>query len=273
MRGSRPARCSRRRRSPRRRRYGDASSRLRTAWAGGTRWCSAEARGCWSDSGAVSPDGGPEVIEFADYPSEGLVTLQAAQALARFLDRTCVCVRLHSTQQICVILNAHYSCDRASRARFEMERHALPPTPTDWCGRAVMRRHLPAVLWRLAAGPGDPHRMPARRLPGRRHYRAELTAADPVRRAARATQGVQNLIRAHGAVLRDSRLTVLGGTLRVPSGCGCASCCSWSPTTAGSSSASRLIAARCPAVIREHDVVVIPSLWECWPMRRWTRFI
>ena len=38
---------------------------------------------------------------------------------------SCVCVRLHSTQEICVILNAHYRRDFPSQAQFEMERYSL----------------------------------------------------------------------------------------------------------------------------------------------------
>jgi hypothetical protein len=71
------------------------------------------------------PDGGPDVIEFPDYHGEAFVTLQAAQALDPFLEGTCVAVRLHTTEEMCTVLNAHYRWDVASQAQFAMERFAL----------------------------------------------------------------------------------------------------------------------------------------------------
>ena len=53
----------------------------------------------------VYPDGGPDLIEFPDYLGEGFVTLQAAEALDPFLERTRVCVRIHSTAEICELLD------------------------------------------------------------------------------------------------------------------------------------------------------------------------
>ena len=51
------------------------------------------------------PDGGPELIEFPDFLGEAFVTLQAAEALDPFLADTRVCVRIHTTAEICEVLD------------------------------------------------------------------------------------------------------------------------------------------------------------------------
>src|SRR5581483_7070355 len=65
------------------------------------------------------------VLEFPDYHGEAFVTLQAAQALDPLLDETCVCVRLHSTHELCVVLDGAYARDRSSLAQYDMERFSL----------------------------------------------------------------------------------------------------------------------------------------------------
>ncbi len=71
------------------------------------------------------PDGGPDLIEFPDYLGEGFVTLQAAQTLAPFLAASRLCVRIHSTAEICEVLDGYAKPDFPSRAVHELERYSL----------------------------------------------------------------------------------------------------------------------------------------------------
>ena len=218
-------------------------------------------------------DRGLDLIEFCDYLGEGFVTVQAARTRARWLERTLVCVRLHTSAEICNVLNGHIRDDFATTAVFEAERHAL--------------RHADRILWPggdvLAAyrrfyGPDG--LAPAVRIPdaflveNRDGLDADggPAASEQLRllylgRMERR-KGVQNLVRALLAVGdEDWRLTILGGD---------------TPTAPLQSSlraqlelmaagderiafAEPVPRAQVGAFIRAHDVVVVPSLWECWP--------
>ena len=218
------------------------------------------------------PDGGPEVIEFPDYLGEGFVTLQAAQALDRSLRDSCICVRLHSTREICVILNAHYRRDFASQTQFEMERYALAHADRlIWQGGDVLETYrrfygtgalAPAVRIRYpyagaTAGPdADRNYEPGTPL-------AILYAGRLERR-----KGVSNLIRAARGLDRDDfRLTLLGGdTSTGPLGVSMRDALELAIADDGRFELADQVDRRAVAgVIREHDVVVVPSLWECWP--------
>ena len=81
------------------------------------------------------PDGGPDLIEFPDFLGEAFVTLQAATALDPFLARTCVCVRVHTTAEMCDVLNGHL--DRRLSIRGAPRDGALL---TQACGRGPVAR-------------------------------------------------------------------------------------------------------------------------------------
>lgn len=218
------------------------------------------------------PDGGPEVIEFPDYHGEAFVTVQAAQALDRFLDGTCVCVRLHTTEEICVVLNAHYRRDFSSQAQFEMERYSLARADRlIWQGGDVLG------TYRRFYGPGA--LAPATRI--RYPYAgatvtpdadAAYCASSPLRvlYAGRLERrkGVQNLIRAvTGLARNDLRLTLLGAdTPTGPLGVSMRELLALAIADDGRIELREpLDRAAVADVIRQHDVVVVPSLWECWP--------
>jgi glycogen synthase len=78
-------------------------------------------------------DRGPDVIEFCDYLGEGLVTAQDRRTHAPWLDRTLVCVRLHTTAEICNVLDGHLRDDFVTTAVYDGERYVL--------------RHADRVLW------------------------------------------------------------------------------------------------------------------------------
>lgn len=221
--------------------------------------------------------GGPDILEFADYLGEGFVTIQAKHTAAPWLRDTTVCVRLHTTSELCAVLDGRLADDFGTRALLEMERYAL--------------KHADRLLW----SGGDVYETYRRYYgddnvaPGVRIRDAFLQAHDPVAAADERTplagtnrhvrllfvgrmerrKGIQNLFRAIDRLGRrgDLSLTVLGGD--TPTG----------PTATSLESNLRLAGegdvritfaeqvprAEVPSLIRHHDVVVIPSLWECWP--------
>lgn len=214
---------------------------------------------------------GPDLIEFCDYLGEGFVTVQARHTAAAWLEQTQVCVRLHTTAEIVNVLNAHMAHDFATVATFEAERYVL--------------RHADRVLWSGGDVYDTYQRFYGALAPGARipdAFLAEVAAeedtgllpedGEPLRllylgRLERR-KGVQNLLRSVTSLLRDDwTLTLLGGdTVTGP--------------MAGSVRAQlELMAAGDPRInfvsgvprpeveshLRGAHMVVIPSLWECWP--------
>ena len=218
------------------------------------------------------PDGGPDLIEFPDYHGEAFVTLQAAEALDPFLAQTRVCVRVHTTSEICEVLDGWLRDDHASRAVHAMERYCLARADRlIWQGGDVLGTYqrfygseslAPAMRVRYPyAGPtvgGQDDR--------------EFTASVPLRilYAGRLERrkGVHNLVRAVTGMQRSElRVTLLGQDTHT------------APLAVSMQQQLRLAIADderltlCPALahdamaetIRDHDLVIVPSLWECWP--------
>lgn len=71
------------------------------------------------------PERAPDVIEFSDYIAEGFVTLQRRATNDPWLDRTTVAVRVHTSSEMCSVLNGAISDHRPDIALFEMERYCL----------------------------------------------------------------------------------------------------------------------------------------------------
>ena len=223
------------------------------------------------------PDGGPELIEFCDYLGEGFVTVQARHTRDPRLRNSLVCVRLHTTVEMCAVLDGNLPDDFASAATHDAERYAL--------------RHADRILWSGGDVLGTYRRFygadalaPAERIPD-----AFLTGPAGAGRAApeppplvedgplrllylgrmERRKGVQNLLRAVAALDPglDWRLTLLGGDTET------------APLKQSVRAQLELMAAgddriefspgverhEVGAVIRRHDAVVTPSLWECWP--------
>ena len=218
------------------------------------------------------PDRGPELIEFPDYLGEGFVTLQAAQTLDPFLADTRVCVRIHSTAEVCDLLDGFCKPDFPSRAVHEFERFSLAHADrVIWQGGDVLgtyrRFYGPTGLapdtrirypfhGQVAAAGGDA----GFRVGGR----VRLLYAGPLERR----KGVQDLVRAATGMARiDFCLTLVGGdTNTAPLG---VSMCEQLRLAVGDDPRVRLLGAvergAVAEAIRAHDAVVIPSLWECWP--------
>ncbi len=218
------------------------------------------------------PEQGPDLIEFPDFLAEGFVTVQAAQGLDPFLKDTCVCVRIHTTAEITEVLNGYYHTELPRQVVYAMERHALA--------------HADRVIWPLgdvfdayrrfygdgglapAFQIGYPYSGPEIEPEADREYRV----GNPLRllflgRLERR-KGVSNLIRAARGLDRDDfRLMLLGGdTSTGPLGVSMRDALELAIGDDGRfelrGHAGRL---EVRDAIRAHEVVVVPSLWECGP--------
>jgi glycosyltransferase involved in cell wall biosynthesis len=218
------------------------------------------------------PDGGPDVIEFPDFLAEACVTLQAAQALDRFLEGTCVCVRIHTSAEITEVLNGYYHSELSRQVLYAMERYSLA--------------HADRLIWPLgdvlgaygrfygagALAPairiGYPYAGPAVSPEADEHYRVSSPLRLLFLGRLERRKGVGNLVAAARGLDRDDfRLTLVGGDTAT------------GPLGVSMHELLRLAIAdderfelRGPAdrvvvadAIREHDLVVVPSLWECGP--------
>jgi glycogen(starch) synthase len=222
---------------------------------------------------ATFPRQAPDVIEFCDYLGEGFVTVQARHTRDPWLAGTRVCVRLHTTSYICAVLDGHLPDDFATAATFEAERYALQHADVLlWSGGDVLRTYERVYgADALAEGVKIPDAFYAEEDPGRGTGRypgeGETLQLLYLGRLERR-KGIQNLIRAMTRLDRDDvYLTILGGDTDT------------APLGTSLRSQLTLMAADDPRIrfldtvprdavssfIRDSHLVVIPSLWECWP--------
>lgn len=219
------------------------------------------------------PDRGPDVIEFCDYLGEGFVTAQARESQDPWLEQTRLCVRLHTTAYLCAVLDGQLANDFATIAIFDAERYVLSRADTVlWPGGDVLGTYERVY--------GSEALAPATKLPDAFFDETEGTATDrEVPGDGRALRllylgrlerrkGVQNLLRAvTGLASPDVQLTLLGADTDT------------APLGASMQKQLELMAAEDERIhfggtvprsevgahIRNSHVVVIPSLWECWP--------
>jgi glycosyltransferase involved in cell wall biosynthesis len=215
---------------------------------------------------------GPRLVEFSDYLGEGAVTSQARRAGDPLLRSTRVAIRLHTTAEVCAILDGYLDPDFEQQVTYELERIAL--------------RDADAILW-----PGGdtldfykrfygPALAPASQILNpfadleEEEPRAELPRdpAAPIRllylgRYERR-KGVQDLLRAVSSIESDEvRLTLVGGdTHTAPLGTSMRA--QLELVAFGDQRIEFLDAvprSELDRVIQAHDAVVLPSLWEAWP--------
>jgi glycogen synthase len=220
------------------------------------------------------PDGGPDLLEFCDYLAEGFVTTQAHRARDPWLERTRLCVRLHTTAYFCSVLDGHLPDDFPTTAVFEAERYVLRHADTIlWSGGDVL-----ATYERVY---GADSLAPSVKLPdafldeggGGLEDRQPPPHADGVLQLLylgrmERRKGVQNLIRAMtGLTGPPVSLTLLGGdTATAPLG---GSLRAQLDLMSAADRRVHLVDAvprsEVGEFIRNSHAVVIPSLWECWP--------
>ena len=218
------------------------------------------------------PGRGPDLIELCDYLAEGMVTVQARHTSDPWLADTLVAVRLHTTSEICAVLDGHMPDDFQTIAIHDAERYTL--------------RHADRILW--SGGDvletyrryyGADALAPAERIPdafleedapagpsGAEDHRGPLRMLYAGR--AERRKGVANLMRAMTIIGReDLHLTLVGGDTDT------------GPRQSSQRGSLELMSADDKRIVfldsvprhemdahfRAADVVVVPSLWECWP--------
>jgi len=218
------------------------------------------------------PVTGPDVVEFPDFLGEGLATVQARRGHERFLRDTQVHVRLHTSAELCGVLNGF-----------------LGDSP-DWRYAAIAERHMLAeadrILWpggdvlgtyqRYYGKSGLAPDARVRGLVATPHLQAAGVDPPPVADDLRLLyvgrlerrKGVQDLVRALTGLPRDGwSLTLVGGdTDTGPLGTSMRELLEL--TTAGdprirfADAVPRDDLAR---LVAESHALVCPSRWECWP--------
>ena len=218
------------------------------------------------------PDGGPDVVEFPDYLGEGLVTVQARRSHGDFLRDGQLHVRLHTSAEICAVLDGFVDDGFEARALLAAERHVLHEADRIlWPGGDVLATYerfygrgelAPASRVRgLIAPPPDPP--PPAQLPPagdelRLLYLGRLERRKGVRPLVRALQGL------HAG---NWTLTLVGGdTDTAPLGASMRELLELS--TAGDDRfrfLGGMPRAELAQRLADSHVVVCPSRWECWP--------
>ena len=215
-------------------------------------------------------DRGPDIVEFPDYLGEACVPVQARRALDSTLRHTCVCIRLYTTTEMTSVLNGSITSTFDSRVLFDLERLALRRADRIvWPGGDVyetFRRFYGPD--RIAPGWEIPHVVPTTLAPSVEASRGDGPLRLLYLGRLERRKGVQNLIRAVTSLdRRDWSLTLVGGdTDTAPLGTSMRAqlelMAADDPRIAFRDSVS---SADVPALVHEHDVCVVPSLWECWP--------
>jgi glycogen synthase len=227
----------------------------------------------WEAIQRAYPERGPDLIEFADYHGEGAVTIQAKRTADPLLRDTAIAVRLNSSSEMVLTLDGHLDDELAVRAMFELERLSLREADAIiWPGGDVLETYRrfygademaePVMIRHAVSGAADSGPAPRR----------ERAAGEPLRllymgRLERR-KGIADLVRALISLDRDDwTLTILGGD--TPTGPLGVSVRAQLEMLAGNDPRVRF-RERVPrhevlGVVDEHDVVVVPSRWECWP--------
>ena len=213
---------------------------------------------------------GPDLIEFADFLGEGLVTVQGRRGGDSILQETQVCIRMQTSAELCSVLNGYLAHDFDTRVLLAGERHALrfadhTITPGAHVLDTYRRYYGPDAL-------APPTTLRCLIPPGLRSSKDPPPVGDGVRflylgRLERR-KGVEDLIRAATGLRRDDwTLTLLGGdTDTAPLGMSMRE--QLELAAAGDKRiqfVSGLPREQAAALFDDHHVLVVPSRWECWP--------
>lgn len=212
---------------------------------------------------------GPDLIEFADYHGSGAVTVQAAQAGEEFLRETVVAVRIHTSAEICSVLNGAIDDDFASKTVFGLERFALAGADRIFYAGGDIGETMRRFYGDANLGPLSLSRH-ACRFPISRTEPPARDPEDPLRLLyfgrLEHRKGVQNLTRALASASSPVQLTMVGGDTQT----GPMETSMLDNLLRGTMKSQVKILGAVPheelgELIDAHDAVVVPSLWECWP--------
>ena len=196
--------------------------------------------------------------------------MQAANTLDSALRNALVCIRLYTTKEMIDVLNGHLPNAPVLRVPADLERYALAHADRIlWPGGDILNTY--ARFYDGALAPAQLVRHPV------------LTTPTPVGTGERPTsetlrllyigrlerrKGVRSLLRAvTGLVFDDWQLTLVGGDTKT----GSLGTSIRSQLEMASAEDPRInFKSRVPreevfSLFRSHDVVVAPSIWECWP--------
>ncbi|MFQ5426806.1 MAG: glycosyltransferase, partial [Gaiellales bacterium] len=218
------------------------------------------------------PDGGPDLVEFADYQGDGCVTLQARRTMDPALRNATVVVRLYTTVEMIAVLNGHVGRDSGFRKICDYERFALRFADRIlWPGGDVLGT-FQRFYGSDALAQGDLVRHPVPESLAQPAPTSVPPTDGPLRflYAGRLERrkGVHNLIRAFTALPgEDWSLTLVGADTDT------------GPLGVSVREQLELMVADDPRIeltgavasqelvdlFAQHDIGVVPSLWECWP--------
>lgn len=220
------------------------------------------------------PGGGPNLVEFPDYLGEGAVTVQAKRTDDSSLRNTQVSVRLYTTGEMASILNGYIPQDQASQVLFNLERLALKYADVVlWPGGDVLdtyRRFYGVSGLANARQIRHPFLMDEGRLGATAAFLPHGASGPRVLYVGRLERrkGVHHLVEAFKMVSgSDWSLTLMGGdTQTAPVGASMQDYLTLA--VSGDERIGFLPKQDRATVVRlmaEADLVVSPSLWECWP--------
>lgn len=214
-----------------------------------------------------------DLIEFCDYMAEGFVTLQARRTGDPLLRDTRVLVRAHTTAELASVLDGHLRDDNETLAVFEAERYCLRHADRFLHPGGDILDSYRRFYGPDAIAPGEQvldafltHVPPPPAVPARSSPDAPLRLLYVGRLERR--KGVMTLVKALTRTEPDDwRLTLVGDdTDTAPLG---ASVREHLELTVAGDHRIRFADAvprnAVDTVMRAHDLVIMPSLWECWP--------
>ncbi len=217
-------------------------------------------------------DHGPDLVEFSDYLGEGAVTAQARRAGDPMLRQTLVTIRLHTSAEVCAVLDGHVNNGFEARITCELERLAIRDADfLVWPGGDTLAFYHRfygsenvAPGWRITnpvMQHGDEWR--TERIDDHDETLRLLYLGRLERR-----KGVHNLVRAVNYIDSEYlQVDILGGdTNTAPLGLSMSG--QLRMMAAGDNRINFLepvARADLSRVIRASDAVVLPSLWEAWP--------
>ena len=226
----------------------------------------------WETVRALCRERQVDLIEFPDWGGEGCVTLQARRTHDKALSNSIVCVRAHSTVEMNAALNGHVSNEIEALRMFDLERYSLRYADTLlWAGGDILGSYERFYgRETLAQARRIRHPAPA----GTADVRAALCnrGDGPLRllylgRLERR-KGLERLLRAMREVENDElELTIVGDdTDTGPLG---VSMHELSAMQVAGDGRISFLSGRARGeilqLIEEHDLGVLPSVWECWP--------